>query len=174
LGLEAAAGVRWALIRSAIISDCGQYRHVLTRVWNPQLPMVAFCGLNPSTADGTKDDPTMRREVGYAKRWGYGGLIKVNAYDFRTTHPKVLLKTPFPYSGNNWLFMADAALAADRFLCCWGTHVDDAIRGRQAHLVSSLLELGIELWALQVTQHDNPRHPLYLRGDLEPFVWKWK
>ncbi len=156
----------------AVLSACGRYRHVLWRTWDESKPVVAFCGLNPSTADASSDDPTMRREIGFAKSWGYGGLVKVNAYDFRATDPRVLRKTPFPYSGENLGWVLEAALDSDRFVCCWGVQVDLPVRGRQAHLVERLLGLGITLWALELTHAGNPRHTLYLKGNLNPFVWK--
>jgi sec-independent protein translocase protein TatC len=34
-----------------------------------------FIGLNPSTADEVKNDPTVRRCINFAITWGYGGLI---------------------------------------------------------------------------------------------------
>lgn len=51
----------------AIISDCGNYRYQLNCVWDESLPIVPFIMLNPSTADGNVDDPTIRRCVGFAK-----------------------------------------------------------------------------------------------------------
>jgi hypothetical protein len=46
--------------------------------------------LNPSTADAFDDDPTIRKCVGFAKRWGQGGIQVVNLYAYRATDPKEL------------------------------------------------------------------------------------
>jgi hypothetical protein len=54
------------------------------------LRTVAFIGLNPSTADETTDDPTVRRCVGFAKRWGYDRMVMLNAFAYRATDPKAL------------------------------------------------------------------------------------
>ncbi len=70
------------IIRTAEIE--GDYRWSLKRAWGPG-PCILWCGLNPSTADGTKDDPTMLREIGFSYRWGFGSLIKVNIYPFRSS-----------------------------------------------------------------------------------------
>ena len=62
------------IIRSALIE--GDYRYWLKRAWGPG-PAIAWVGLNPSTADGTKDDPTMQAEIGFSYRLGYGSLVKL-------------------------------------------------------------------------------------------------
>lgn len=38
--------------------------------------------LNPSRADATDDDPTVRRCLGFASAWGYGSLLIHNLYVF--------------------------------------------------------------------------------------------
>jgi hypothetical protein len=50
-------------------------------------PMMC-CGLNPSTATATTDDQTIRKDIGFARRWGCGWFGKVNAYGYRATDPK--------------------------------------------------------------------------------------
>jgi hypothetical protein len=52
------------------LSDCGTYRYELWRRW-AEGPHVLFVMLNPSTADAVTDDATIRKCIGYAKRWGY-------------------------------------------------------------------------------------------------------
>lgn len=134
--------------------------------------MVTFCGLNPSTADAERDDPTMRREIAFAKSWGFGGLWKVNAYDFRATEPKELRRTQHPASPMCWPWVADAALASDLFVCCWGTHINEAIFGRQEWMQAKLLDLGVSLYFLRLTQANHPSHTLYLPSNLQPILWK--
>ena len=71
--------------RSAKISSCGLYRYDLWRVWDSQKENVCFIGLNPSTADENKDDPTIRRCMAFAMAWGYGSLCMLNLFAFRAT-----------------------------------------------------------------------------------------
>jgi hypothetical protein len=71
--------------KSATISQCGLYRYDLWRRWDSSIPGVAFIGLNPSTADAEKDDPTIRKCVAYAKKWGFGSLCMLNLFAFRAT-----------------------------------------------------------------------------------------
>ena len=71
----------------AMFSGCGRYRYRLTRELGGKLTLTVVM-LNPSTADGSADDPTIRRCKGFAKDWGYGRLVIVNLYAFRATDPR--------------------------------------------------------------------------------------
>ena len=62
------------LVRSAVFDKSGRYRYSLTRRWASGGDTVAFVLLNPSTADAERDDPTIRRCMGYAKHWGCAAL----------------------------------------------------------------------------------------------------
>lgn len=77
--------------RGADISKCGQYRYTLWRCWDDDLPAAVFVMLNPSTADAWEDDATVRKCVGFARRWGCGAVVVVNLFAYRTTYPKVLV-----------------------------------------------------------------------------------
>ncbi len=68
-------------------SEDGLYRYTLDRVWDPTLPRLCWVMLNPSTADGREDDPTIRKCIGFSKRWGYGSLVVVNVFAYRATKP---------------------------------------------------------------------------------------
>ena len=73
----------------AVFSPCERYRYKLWRVWDPARPLglVMFLMLNPSTATDAEDDPTIRRCIGYARSWGYGGLYVGNLFAYRATTP---------------------------------------------------------------------------------------
>jgi len=77
-------------LHGAVVSDDGLYRYILTRTWDRSLPALVFCMLNPSTADATVDDPTIRKCIGFAQRLGYGGIIVVNLFAYRATKPREL------------------------------------------------------------------------------------
>jgi hypothetical protein len=79
------------LERFAAISTCGRFRYALSRAWVPDpTRYVLFVGLNPSTADGMVEDPTIRRCIGFAKSWGFDGLWMGNLYAYRATDPRKL------------------------------------------------------------------------------------
>ena len=52
--------------------------------------VLALCMLNPSRADDMRDDPTIRKAAGFAKRLGFGELVVVNLYAWRSTLPRDL------------------------------------------------------------------------------------
>lgn len=80
------------IVQSADFSACGTYRYALRKIWLPAAPQVLFIGLNPSTADEKSDDPTIRRCLGFARSWGYGGLIVANLFAYRTTAPQLCVR----------------------------------------------------------------------------------
>lgn len=72
----------------AYLSPDRVYRYWLLRVWDDRLPINCSCGVNPSTADEYADDHTIRKDIGFSARQGFGGLLKVNLSAFRSTAPK--------------------------------------------------------------------------------------
>lgn len=85
------APVRWRE-GGATFSPCLTYRYTLDRIWDQALPQLCWVMLNPSTADGREDDPTIRKCVGFAARWGYGSIVVVNLFAYRATKPRDLWK----------------------------------------------------------------------------------
>lgn len=154
------------MIRSADISACGSYRYALYREWDDNDRRVCFIMLNPSTADAEVDDPTIRRCIGFAKRWGFGSLEVVNLFALRATSPDVLLTHPRPIGPDTDSVIEAALSDADLTICAWGT------RGTLLDRNKVVLELldghGIERYALRLTNDGHPAHPLYLPGNLKP------
>ena len=81
---------------SAVLSADGRYRYELVRHLSNDPATVLFIGLNPSTATDVVDDPTVRREVDFARRWGFGRYVKANLYALRSTHPSELKRAADP------------------------------------------------------------------------------
>lgn len=146
---------------SAVLSPCGTYRYELRRTWGQGHP----CGwimLNPSTADAEADDPTIRRCVGFARAWGYAGIVVRNLYALRATDPRVLWSHPDPVGEDNDSFLLDAA-DEDITVCAWGAE------GRRGNaVINALADAGVPLHYLALTRAGMPRHPLYLRSGLSP------
>jgi hypothetical protein len=151
--------------RAAEISPCGRYRYALGRRWGDG-GTVAFLMLNPSTADASKDDATSRRCISFARGWGYGGLVLANLYAFRATKPADLWKAADPIGPDNDGHLTRVAAGCDRIVAAWGAHA------RPGRIAAVLALPGMDrLAALALTKNGQPRHPLYLRGDLTPQAW---
>lgn len=160
-------------MNGANFSPCRTYRYSLWREWDASLPTVVFCGLNPSTADEQKDDPTVRRELDFARRWGFGRYVKVNAYGLRSTDPAGLWRHVNPLGPDNMLairvacFEAMAKRSAGLFVAAWGTNIQPA---HEAELLRMLRLEGVSVHALKLTVAGHPSHPLYLPKSSWPFA----
>jgi hypothetical protein len=141
---------------SAVFSECRRYRYSLTRTWTRRSAKIMFIGLNPSTADENVDDPTVRRCIGFARQWGYGGIILTNLFAFRSTDPAVLKNIPDPIGPDNDQTIIRCYRSSARVVVAWGAH--GALQGRDERVLS-LLSAPL---CLGVTKSGLPRHPLYL------------
>lgn len=150
------------MIRQTVFSPCRRYRYTLWREWIGGDGFVAFIGLNPSTADEVQDDPTIRRCIGYAKRWGYGAMCMLNLFAFRATDPRVMKAEIDPIGRDNDLWISRVYAKADRAIAAWGT--DGEHMGRADQVVAMLPPLH----CLRITKHGHPAHPLYLPSKLNP------
>jgi hypothetical protein len=156
----------------AEFSEDRLFRYTLERVWwaDPPQPKVAFIGLNPSTADEVQDDPTVRRCIRYAKAWGYGGMIMLNIFAYRSTNPRGLYRPRGDVVGpmnDYWITQTVQRRDVDMVVACWGSH--GKYRNRGIDVIGNVLSSGVSLLRLgPVTKLGHPRHPLYLKGDLKP------
>jgi hypothetical protein len=122
--------------------------------------------LNPSIADHRRDDPTIRRCLGFARAWGYSVLEVRNLFAWRATDPRDLLTAPDATGGRRGDRELRAVLDADLVVVAWGAWVPFG-RDRQA---LALLR-GRRLMCLGRTRNGGPRHPLYVwaKSRLEVF-----
>lgn len=158
---------------TATFSPCRTWRYVLRReIASSRLACTAsvlFVCLNPSTADETADDPTVRRCVGYARSWGFGKLVVCNLFGLRSTDPKALYAHADPVGPGNDDWLRWEAREAAMIVAAWGARGRLLGRGQR---VEDLLQLEErrELHLLGRIKSGEPRHPLYLRADLDP-MW---
>lgn len=158
-----------AVTTSAFLSDCGKYRYTLTRIWDDSKPRVLFIMLNPSTADAEKDDPTIRRCIGFAKDWGYGGMYVVNLFALRATNPKELLTAPFVVGVENEKWIRRMSSLAHLVVCAWGnSSIVSKLQKRLDHTWKPLSWINKPLHYLELSNDGTPKHPLYLPKHLTP------
>src|SRR6185503_16841447 len=113
------------------------------------LPTITFVGLNPSTATATEDDPTIRRCVGFAKRWGFGRYEMANLFAWRSTDPLGLLGLEDPVGDGNDAAILDVVASSARVVMAWGAHARlRYILDRRAAVVRRMLRASRELGTL--------------------------
>jgi len=166
--------MKWHELPAARFSSDGRYRYFLTRVWDDTKEPVVFIGLNPSTADEVKDDPTIRRCIGYAKAWGFGGLIMLNLFAYRSTDWKALKKVKDPWGAMNQFFFDVMKQYSNTFVAAWGNHALDVDPTSGYTPDFTCYTLRNKLYFLQMTKKGQPSHPLYLKKDLVLRPWAEK
>lgn len=157
----------------AEISECGLYRYRLWRTWDTSRDeSLLWIMLNPSTADATVDDPTIRRCMGFARAWGYGGIDVVNLFALRSPNPRDLvdshgagIDTVGPWNNKEIRTLLSARRTA---VAAWGAFAWLAVAAR-AEYVSAMG--GAQLCCLGVTKSGAPRHPLYVPSSVMPQPW---
>lgn len=163
--VPAAGGV----LAGATLSPCGTYRYTLSRIWDASLPAALFIMLNPSTADASVDDPTIRRCRSFATREGCGALTVVNLFALRATDPGELTTHPDPVGPDNDTHIALAlGKQPEVVIAAWGAL--PFARARAA-AVTSILAPTWQVNCLGTTKSGDPRHPLYVRGDQPLAAW---
>jgi hypothetical protein len=156
----------------ATTSNDNLYRYELVREWESLLhptaphdrPGVLWIMLNPSTADGMKDDPTIRRCVDFTDRWGYQSLKVVNLYALRCTRPIHLEHHPDPVGPRNLKHLRAVLQDSEHYpivVAAWGGHQGPEPAPSQQTIYRSLRQID----CLGFTNDGHPRHPLYVKGD---------
>lgn len=161
---------------SAIISDCGLYRYRLERKFGDGLTMM-FVMVNPSTADASTDDQTIRKCVGFASRAGYGRILVGNKLAFRATDVKRLREVKDPIGPENDLHLLAMMSQADRLVVAWGqlAKLPEALRGRWKDIVRMADYRGRALHAFGINADKHPKHPQMTGYNvpLEPWSVPW-
>lgn len=156
---------------AAWFSEDRQHRYALLRCLDVGLfgaegdRDINFIMLNPSTADETLNDPTITRCIGFARRWQYTSLIVTNLFAFRATDPADLKRATDPVGVENDDYIMKIAKASAAVVVAWGVHGVHQDRARQ--VVRLLADAGVTPHCLGTTKDGYPKHPLYLRSDVQ-------
>ena len=144
----------------ATFSEDRVYRFRLWRFWDMTSLPICFLMLNPSTANETGLDPTLRRCKSFAKAWGAGGMIVVNLFAVVSAYPEVLLTHPDPVGQGNDEAILRAATESSMVVAGWGAFPKASKRA--AEVQELLGRMGYLLRCLGTTKGGCPHHPLYL------------
>lgn len=157
------------MLMEAGISSCGIYRWWLYRCWAVDKPLIIWIMMNPSTADHTKNDPTISKIMRYSKKWGYGGVLVLNIYAFRSSKPENLPQVMSEAVGprNDWWIKTMFRYAARKkipVVCAWGVRHQN--RGDWVRVAAD--DAGLQLMCLELALNAEPKHPRFLSEDLRP------
>jgi hypothetical protein len=172
--------------RKCVFSDCRRYRYTLWREWDePEMGLLGLVasgrlkpgsylmviGLNPSTADETNDDPTVRRCINFAKHWGFGALCMTNLFAYRATDPEVMKKTMAPVGETidsntsvNCKHLVKCAAGAGMVLAAWGKH------GSHLNRAAQVIRMLPPMHTLGINKDGSPKHPLYVAASATPIL----
>ncbi len=161
--------------RGAVFSDCRTWRYALWRqwAWEGHGQCVMFIGLNPSTADETKNDTTIRKCIGFAKRWGYSGIYMLNLYAFCSTDPKGMVAADDPVGPGNDEAFGYYRTRVGLIVAAWGS-IETRYRPRlqwQTRIGRTMAEMGRVVHCLGKTADGSPRHPSRLAYSTEREVF---
>lgn len=122
--------------------------------------------LNPSTADATENDPTIKKCMKFARREGCGLMTVVNLFAYRATDPDELAKVDSPVGTCNEQIVMGQIKEHNQFgnliVAAWGNF-------KMAKEIS--IPTGAPIWCLGKNKDGSPKHPLYRPDDtpLESF-----
>lgn len=174
-------------LRSAEVEHVGPatYRWIMRRAWSGG-PTILWVLLNPSLADGRRDDPTTLRMIDFSARWGFGSMLVGNVYPFvsSTTDKLRAWRRTFDHQTFEDLGMPRWEIGLDRSswaafhhgmgvisaalnpgLTCvaaWGAgvpeaDVDQLLRGVRPE---ETIFAHMDWWCLGENADGSPRHPL--------------
>lgn len=153
------------MTREAVISECGMYRYRLDRDGiNDDGPVYAFFGINPSTADASIDDATVRKWNGFTKRLGGSRYIVGNVFSYRATDVKELKTAEDPFGPEFADYLCEIIFEADILVPCWGntSKAPKELYGAFGNLLSCLYDTDKPVMTWGLTKSGDPKHPLML------------
>ena len=150
------------LENDAVVSSCGKYRYLLRRTWDYNKPRALLVMLNPSTADATVDDATIRSCVRLLSGQGYGSMEVVNVYAFRATDPRELAQQSNPFGVHNLNVVEAAIRRCDVVICAWGAYPPAVPHA--APILSAIRSQRPASYCFGKTKSGAPKHPLYIKS----------
>jgi len=157
------------MIKDAILDKNRKYRYMLKRQWGERNDnFVNFVLLNPSTANETVDDPTIKACVKFSQNLGYDGFYVTNLFAFRTKSPEVLKKSENPIGDENDKYIKRYALKSKLVVIAWGNHGNFLNRNNEVLKILSEIKTP---HCLAVTNSGSPKHPLYIKRTTNTKKW---
>lgn len=160
----------------AEFSECRKFRYALWRIWDWQGHgnCMMVVGLNPSTADETENDNTIRRCIAFAKRERYGGLFMLNLFAFRATKPENMVAADDPMGPKNLEAFGYYRSRVGKIVVAWGSlKVQYRPRVKWKSTIAAVVDAVAQpVYCFGTNQDGEPKHPLYLGQNTPLEIWK--
>lgn len=160
---------------SAVISSCGSYRMRLDRDVSVMLggPVAALIGVNPSTADATENDHTIRKDLGFAGVHGWSRIIKGNKFAWRATDVRELARSDDPIGPECDDYLREIFAEADVIVPCWGplSKLPARLRGRWVAVAALMRATGKPIMCFGTSKDGQPLHTLTLAYSTPLVPW---
>ncbi len=150
-----------SVLKGAIFSDDRKYRYALWRVWNPNRDLLMQIGLNPSSANELRNDPTITRGIVRAYRRGFGGFLMGNLYAFVSTDPKALIENENTVGELTDYYLKEMVGLSSLQVCGWGSFPAAMKRAGE------VLKMIPAPYCLGVNSDGQPKHPLYVGYNMQ-------
>lgn len=156
-------------ITGAAFSDDRKYRYALWRIWDKDAPKVMFIGLNPSTANETGNDATIKRVIALTKAWGYGGVYMLNCFPYVSTDPKKLLPNMTEEQDKlNSFWMEKCAGWSEKIVFAWGAFKVVRLFGKMDEIIKKFPGA----YCLKINNDGSPQHPLFIPVKTIPIIYE--
>lgn len=145
----------------ANISDCGNYRYWLSRVWDESKNIGVFICINPSKATSLMSDLTLSNCNNLTVQWGWGGFYIINLFAYRATNQKELKSQPecIRVGLLNNKVISHVAGIADQIILAWGNDYK-----KRSKDVLKLLE-GKPLYCIEKNKGGGYLHPSRIKTE---------
>jgi hypothetical protein len=130
--------------------------------------------VNPSTADATENDATIRKLIGFAQRHAWSEFTVVNKFAYRATDVNELRNAVDPIGPDNNNHILTAMAGADIIVVAWGRlkKLPLPLWRRWRYVHETALLLGKPLYCLGTCDDGHPRHPVMLGYDTPLEIWE--
>ena len=132
--------------------------------------VLIIIGVNPSTADEAKPDPTMRSVLRFVNAFGYDGFVMLNLSSERATNPNDLslnLDMDMHRKNLDWIASYQRKFPDADVLLAFGNHIEKRCYLKYFCIRDIIMTLSPRDRWLSIggddckTKYGHPRHPLY-------------
>lgn len=159
---------------SAVISSCLRFRYRLDRKIAESGKVIAFFGVNPSTADADKDDNTINRMKGFTLSHQGSRFIVGNVFSYRSPHVADLSLIVDCFGDLHFSYLTEIISEADLLVPCWGSRkkLPNKLHPHLDNTMKLLIDSKKPVYSFGITKTGDPKHPLYLSSSSILIPWE--